>query len=92
MVVFTLQDVLDTAISQVIIPSEAKCIHVIQDYTQGTGKEHLYGDNLRLQQILADFLYVVVKYTPAGGQIHISIGLVRDNLGQTVQLAHMELR
>lgn len=92
MVEFTLQDVLTTAISQLMLTSKEKGIEIINDSSEEFMTESLYGDSLRLQQILANFLLTSVKFTPAGGHVKISINLVKDKLGETMHLVHLELR
>ncbi|XP_077221616.1 phytochrome A1-like [Tasmannia lanceolata] len=89
---FTLQDVLITAVSQVMITSKRKGIQIVCDPSEEFMNECIYGDNLRLQQIVAAFLFVTVKYTPRGGQIEISGSLTKDPLGERVHLVHLELR
>ncbi|XP_068658918.1 phytochrome A-like [Aristolochia californica] len=92
MVEFTLQDVLDTALSQIMIQSEAKGIQVVYDAPEEVMNTSFYGDNLRLQQILADFLLVSVKFAPSASLIEIIIGLVKRQLGKSLHLLHLDLR
>nr|UWT50575.1 phytochrome A [Magnolia sieboldii] len=91
MVEFSLQDVLITAISQVMITSKGKGTRVVYDPPEEAITESLYGDSLRLQQILADFLSIAVKFTPSGGQIELTVSLVKDRLGESVHLVHLEI-
>ncbi|RWR94454.1 phytochrome A [Cinnamomum micranthum f. kanehirae] len=92
MVEFTLHDVFTAALSQVMITSRGKGIRIVYDFSEAFMTESLYGDSLRLQQILADFLFTSVKFTPSGGQVEISISLTKDQLGKSVHLMHLELR
>ncbi|KAK1277340.1 Phytochrome A [Acorus gramineus] len=92
MVEFDLREVVATAISQVMIASKGKGIRIDYDPSEVFMAESLYGDSLRLQQILADFLSVSVKFSPSGGQLEISASLVKDRLGQHVHLVHLEIR
>lgn len=92
MVEFTLQEVLVVSISQVMIKSNAKSIRIVQDVNEEIITETLYGDSLRLQQVLADFLSVSVNYMPSGGQLTLATNLTKDQLGQSVHLAHLEFR
>ncbi|KAL6146416.1 hypothetical protein ACLB2K_057095 [Fragaria x ananassa] len=92
MVEFTLQEVLVASISQVMIKSNAKSIRIVQDANEEIMTETLYGDSLRLQQVLADFLSVSVNYMPSGGQLTLATNLTKDQLGQSVHLAHLEFR
>ncbi|XP_072993838.1 phytochrome A type 3 [Typha latifolia] len=92
MVEFCLQDVVVTAVSQVLIASQEKGIRITYDSSGGVMNEGVYGDSLRLQQILADFLFVTVKFSPSGGQVEITASLIKDSLGETLDLIHLELR
>ncbi|KAJ8623599.1 hypothetical protein MRB53_032128 [Persea americana] len=92
MVEFTLHDMFTAALSQVMITSRGKGIRIVYDFSEAFMTESLYGDSLRLQQILADFLFTSVKFTPSGGQVEISLSLTKDQLGKSVHLMHLELR
>ncbi|CAK7340402.1 unnamed protein product [Dovyalis caffra] len=92
MVEFTLHEVVVAAISQVMMKSNAKGIRIINDAAEEIMTETVYGDSIRLQQVLADFLSMSVNFTPTGGQLSLSASLTRDQLGQSVHLVHLELR
>ncbi|RZC92382.1 hypothetical protein C5167_003988, partial [Papaver somniferum] len=89
---FTLQEVLLTSVSQVMIKSSEKGIRLTLSTSEEIMAERLYGDNVRLQQVLADFLLVSVNYTPNGGQLEIAVSMTKDRLVERVHLAHLELR
>ncbi|KAH9608912.1 hypothetical protein KSS87_019302 [Heliosperma pusillum] len=86
------QDILVASISQVMVKSNEKGIQVANDSSEHSLKETLYGDSLRLQQILADFLWISVNFTPAGGQVRIIVKLAKDKIGESIQLANLEFR
>ncbi|KAJ6380470.1 hypothetical protein OIU76_017021 [Salix suchowensis] len=92
MVEFTLREVLVSSISQVMMKSNEKGIRIINDAAEETMAETLYGDSIRLQQVLADFLLMSVNFTPSGGLLSVSASLTKDQLGQSVYLMHLELR
>lgn len=92
MVEFTLHEVLAVSISQVMIKSNAKSIRIVQDAKEEIMSETLYGDSLRLQQVLADFLSVSVNFMPSGGQLTLAANMTKDQLGQSVHLVHVEFR
>ncbi|XP_010247866.1 PREDICTED: phytochrome A [Nelumbo nucifera] len=92
MIEFTVRDVLVASISQVMIKSNAKNIQIINDSLEDILIERLYGDSLRLQQILADFFSISVNFTPTGGQLILATSLTKDRLGECVHLVHLELR
>ncbi|KAJ0976497.1 hypothetical protein J5N97_018462 [Dioscorea zingiberensis] len=89
---FVPRDVVITAVSQVMIASSGKGVRIVNSLSEEVMTEGLYGDNLRLQQILADFLVVSVKYSPSGGQVEITSELNKDQLGKDLHLVHLELR
>ncbi|KAJ1425571.1 Signal transduction histidine kinase, dimerization/phosphoacceptor domain [Sesbania bispinosa] len=88
---FTLHDVLVTSLSQVMTKSNAKGIRIVNDVAEHIMMETLYGDSLRLQQVLADFLLISINFTPNGGQIVIAASLTKEQLGQSVHLVNVEL-
>ncbi|PKA52681.1 Phytochrome A1 [Apostasia shenzhenica] len=89
---FTLKDVVVTAVSQVMLPSEAKGVTLFYNLPDAFTSEYVYGDSLRLQQILADFLLVCVKHSPAGGQVEINASVLKNKLGESLQLVNLEVR
>ncbi|WOL03224.1 phytochrome A [Canna indica] len=92
MVEFALHDLVVTAVSQVMITSQAKGVRIIYDRSNGFMNESVYGDSLRLQQILADFLLLSVKSSPSGGQVEIVASFAKDQLGKSLHVIHLELR
>ncbi|XWS64600.1 hypothetical protein CRYUN_Cryun05aG0017100 [Craigia yunnanensis] len=92
MIEFTLHEVLVASISQVMMKSNGKGIRIVNDTAEEVMTETLYGDSVRLQQVLADFLLISVNFTPNGGQLLVVASLTKDQLGQSVHLAHLELR
>lgn len=89
---FMLQDVYVASRSQIIMKSSGKAIQIVDKFSKEIMSETLYGDSIRLQQVLADFLMICVNFTPIGGQLGISATSTKDNLGQSVQLVHLEFR
>lgn len=89
---FMLQDVYVASMSQVIKKSSGKAIQIVDKFSKEIMSETLYGDSIRLQQVLADFLMICVNFTPVGGQLGISATSTKDNLGQSVQIVRLEFR
>ncbi|KAG8363985.1 hypothetical protein BUALT_Bualt19G0079300 [Buddleja alternifolia] len=92
MVEFKIHDVLIASISQVMMKSNGKGIMIVDNLNPSLSSETLYGDSLRLQQILASFLLISVTYTGSGGQLGIAATLTKDSIGESVQLGHLEFR
>lgn len=88
MIEFTLNEVLIASISQVMM----KGIRILNETAEEVMKETLYGDGVRLQQVLADFLLVSVNFTPKGGQVSVVASLTKDQLGRSIHLARLNLR
>ncbi|KAI9081068.1 hypothetical protein K1719_037048 [Acacia pycnantha] len=91
MVEFTLHEVLVASISQVMTKSNEKGIRIVNEVAEQILTETLYGDSLRLQQVLADFLLMSVTFTPSGGKVVVAAILTKDQLAQSVHLANLEL-
>lgn len=89
---FTLHEVLVVSLSQVMTRSNAKGIRLVNDVTEQVTMETLYGDSLRLQQVLADFLLISINFTPNDGQVVISASLTKEQLGKSVHLVNLKLR
>uniref|UniRef100_A0A7N0TEK1 Phytochrome n=1 Tax=Kalanchoe fedtschenkoi TaxID=63787 RepID=A0A7N0TEK1_KALFE len=92
MVEFSLQEVLVAAISQAMMKIDEKGVHLVRDATDELLAMTLYGDRIRLQQILADFLLTSVSCTVPGGQLSIAAKMTKDQLADSVHLVHMEIR
>lgn len=92
MVEFTLNEVLVASISQVMMKSNTKGIRIVNETAEQIMSETLYGDSIRLQQVLADFLSISINFMPNGGQLMVASSLNKDQLGRTVHLAYLELR
>ncbi|KAI4349846.1 hypothetical protein L6164_010395 [Bauhinia variegata] len=90
MVEFTLQEVLVASLSQVMTKSKAKGVRVLNEVSEQIRTETFYGDSLRLQQILADFLLISICFTPSGSQVVVAASLIKNQLGQSVHLANLE--
>ena len=86
MVEFVLQDVVQGAISQVVTACRDKDIGVLLNQSEAFTKEKVYGDRIRLQQILSDILFVSVKFSMAGGCVEISCNLTKNNIGKSLGL------
>jgi phytochrome A len=89
---FTLHEVLVTSLSQVMNRSNTRSIRIMNDVAEHIAMETLYGDSLRLQQVLADFLLISINSTPNGGQVVIAATLTKEQLGKSVHLVNLELR
>ncbi|RLN16329.1 phytochrome A1 apoprotein [Panicum miliaceum] len=87
-----LSDVVVAAVSQVLIGCQGKGIRVSCNLPERFMKQKVYGDDIRLQQILSDFLFVSVKFSPVGGSVDISSKLTKNSIGESLHLIDLELR
>lgn len=75
---FLLGDVLDAIVSQVMILLRERNLQLFHEVPEEIKTLTLYGDKIRLQLVLADFLLNVVHHAPSPDgwvQIKISPGL-----------------
>ena len=86
---FTLCDVLVASMSQVMMKRKAKGVNIEQNAAEETMNDTLYGDSLRLQQVISDFLLIAINFTPSGGQIVLGANLTKDQLGESVHLVRL---
>lgn len=89
---FVLQDAVVAAVSQVLIACQGKGIRVSCNLPERFMKQLVYGDGVRLQQILSDFLSISVKFSPVGGSIEISAKATKNSIGENLHLIDLELR
>ncbi|XP_073030506.1 phytochrome A-like [Primulina eburnea] len=92
MVEFKLHEVLIASISQVMLKSHEKEITIVDNLTPNISNETLFGDSIRLQQILTSFLLTSVTFTPSHGRLGVAATLSKDSIGESVQLGHLEFR
>ncbi|KAM0922148.1 hypothetical protein ACQ4PT_006374 [Festuca glaucescens] len=89
---FVLQDVVMAAVSQVLLACQGKGIRVSCDMPEILMKQLVYGDGVRLQQILSDVLFVSVKFSPVGGSVGISSKLTKKSIRGNLHLIDLEIR
>ncbi|KAK8664610.1 hypothetical protein V6N13_084390 [Hibiscus sabdariffa] len=80
---FVLGNVLDTVVSQVMILVKERNLRLLHETPKETKTLSLYGDRIRLQLVLSDFLLSVVHHAPyPGGWVELKISpslkLIRD--------------
>ncbi|KAJ0780956.1 putative PAS domain, phytochrome, GAF domain, histidine kinase/HSP90-like ATPase [Helianthus annuus] len=89
---FTLQQILGASISQVMTRSNKMGIQIVNNIAQDTLFEKLYGDSVRLQQVLAEFLSLSVSCTPPSGMVIIAASMTKNHFERLVPLVNLELR
>ncbi|KAH7513477.1 phytochrome B [Ziziphus jujuba] len=90
---FLLGSVINAVVSQVMILLRERNIQLIRDIPEEIKTMAVYGDQVRIQQVLADFLLNMVRYAPSPEgwvEIHVRPSLKRVPDGLT--LLHTEFR
>ena len=91
---FNLGEVLEVVINQVMILSQERQVQVIRDSPAEVSSMNLYGDNLRLQQVLSDFLTNALHFTPAfeGSSVAFRVIPRKERIGMKMHIVHLEFR
>uniref|UniRef100_A0A0D6QZ02 Phytochrome n=18 Tax=Araucaria TaxID=25666 RepID=A0A0D6QZ02_ARACU len=90
---FVLGTVIDAVVSQGMIMLREKGLQLISEIPSEVKTMCFYGDQVRLQQILADFLLNAVRYTPSPeGWVAIKVLPTRKQLGSSIHIVHLEFR
>lgn len=91
---FNLGETLEVIKKQVMVLSKDRKIQVTYDVPDGVSSMQLYGDNLRLQQVLSEFLASAILFTPAAMESSILFRLIprKKRIGTKMHIVHLEFR
>lgn len=91
---FNLGEALQVVKNQAMILSRERLVQVIYDSPADVSSMLLYGDNLRLQQVLSDFLTNALSFTPAfeGSSVLLKIIPRKKRIGTKIHVVHLEFR
>uniref|UniRef100_A0A1D1YEP2 Phytochrome n=1 Tax=Anthurium amnicola TaxID=1678845 RepID=A0A1D1YEP2_9ARAE len=90
---FNLGDSLEAVISQGMLVSKEKEIPLVHEAPAEVSSLYLYGDNLRLQQVLSDFLLNALQFTlPCEGPVMLRVTPRMERIGVSMHIAHLEFR
>lgn len=89
---FFLGNVLDAVVSQVMLPLRERKLQLFHEIPEEMKKLTLYGDQIRLQLVLSDFLLNVVHHTPPDGWVEINISPGLKLLQDGNEFIRMQLR
>lgn len=91
---FNLAEALEAVMTQVMIPSKEHQVQLIRDLPNEVSSLNLYGDKLRLQQVLSDFLTNALIFTPAyeGSSITFKVIPRKERIGKNIHIVHLEFR
>ncbi|GAV79189.1 PHY domain-containing protein/HisKA domain-containing protein/PAS domain-containing protein/GAF domain-containing protein/HATPase_c domain-containing protein/PAS_2 domain-containing protein [Cephalotus follicularis] len=89
---FNLGETLEVVMKQVRMLSQERLVQIVQDIPAEVSTMHLYGDNLRLQQVLSDFLRTALLFTPAFESSSISFRVIsrKKRIGMNIEIVHLE--
>nr|AHZ63988.1 phytochrome [Bryum argenteum] len=90
---FEMGSMIDAVVSQGMITSREKGLQLIRETPREIKGMCLFGDQVRLQQVLADFLLNAVRFTPSSeGWVGIKVVLQKKRLGGGFHVVHLEIR
>ncbi|KAK6918723.1 PAS fold-2 [Dillenia turbinata] len=91
---FNLGEALEVVINQAMILSQERQVPIIHDSPADLSSIDLYGDNLRLQQVLSDFLTNALVFTPPFGGSSVALRVIprKEPIGTKMHVVHLEFR
>ncbi|KAF5205507.1 Phytochrome [Thalictrum thalictroides] len=91
---FNLGEALETVISQGMSLSRERQVKLFLESPEEVSSMCLYGDNLRLQQVLSNFLTNVLRFIPTfeGSSVFLKVTGRKEHLGTGMQIVHLEFR
>ncbi|GJT15779.1 phytochrome C [Tanacetum coccineum] len=91
---FRLGESLEVVLNQVTLLGRERKVEVIYDVPEQVLSLSLFGDNLRLQQVLSDFLSNALNFTPEveGSSVSFRATHRMEHIGAKIQVAHLEFR
>ncbi|CAI8590243.1 unnamed protein product [Vicia faba] len=90
---FLLENVINAVVSQVMIVLRDRKLQLIRDIPEEIKALAVYGDQLRIQQVLADFLMNVVRYAPSpDGWVEIHVFPRIKQISDGLTILHAEFR
>ncbi|CAI9118965.1 OLC1v1020604C2 [Oldenlandia corymbosa var. corymbosa] len=90
---FLLGSVIDAVVSQVMILLRERGLQLIRDIPEEIKTLVVYGDQARLQQVLAEFLLNMVHYAPSPeGWVEIQLRPSLKQLSTGINILHFEFR
>nr|AHZ64002.1 phytochrome [Planotaenium ohtanii] len=89
---FMMAAVMNSVVSQGMITSSKKGIQLFCDTPPEFKTMSVYGDQVRLQQVLADFLLNSIQFTPSSGWVEIKVVPAMKHLPGGVYLMQLEFK
>ncbi|KAG9443482.1 hypothetical protein H6P81_014822 [Aristolochia fimbriata] len=90
---FNLLETLEAVQIQAMTLSQERQVRLTRDMPAEASSIFLYGDHLRLQQVLADFLTTAIRFSPPlEGSVELKVFLTREQIGTKMHIIHLEFR
>ncbi|KAJ4975834.1 hypothetical protein NE237_000940 [Protea cynaroides] len=91
---FNLGEALEVVMTQAMILSRERRVDLIHELPRELYSMFLYGDNLRLQQVLSNFLTNAVLFTPGfeGSSVVLRVIPREQRIGTAMHIVHLEFR
>lgn len=90
---FLLGSVINAVVSQVMLLLRERNLQLIRDIPEEVKTMSVYGDQVRIQQVLADFLLNMVRYAPSPeGWVELRVCPFLKQNSDGLALAHTEFR
>ncbi|XP_071726009.1 phytochrome C [Rutidosis leptorrhynchoides] len=91
---FKLGESLEVILNQVMSVSRERGVEVNYEASEQVSSLSVFGDNLRFQQVLSDFLSTALNFTPEfeGSSVLFRVTHTIERIGAKIQVAHLEFR
>ncbi|XP_020555118.1 phytochrome B isoform X2 [Sesamum indicum] len=89
---FVLGSVIDAVVSQVMLLLRERGLQLVRDIPEEVKTLVVYGDQVRIQQILADFLRNMVHHAPSPGWVEMQLKPSLKQISDGITVAHNEFR
>lgn len=89
---FNLGDVIDVVTNQIMILSQERDVKIVCESSTDVSSLHLYGDNMRLQQVLSEFLANTLLFTCKGSSVVWKTTPRKERIGKEIHIVHLEVR
>lgn len=90
---FLVGNVIDAIVSQVMLLLQERGLQLIHDIPQVVKTLAVYGDQVRVQQVLADFLLNMARYAPSpDGWVEIKVRPRVKQINDETSILHIEFR
>ncbi|KAL6190861.1 hypothetical protein ACLB2K_037255 [Fragaria x ananassa] len=90
---FVLGSVINAVVSQVMLLLRERNLQLIRDIPEEVKTLAVYGDQVRIQQVLADFLLNMVRYAPSDeGWVEIHVRPILTTISNGPSMVHTEFR